>query len=106
MIIKNPWSGDDYNTDTFEKKNIMKFDSKKIDQEFKEYYSKNITTATHVFIHSETQIIERGMCSSSFFQLNTINGKPYTEMRSRDAQQEYIDDAIFVAVGTYNDVNK
>jgi UDP-glucose 4-epimerase len=83
----------------------MTLDTKKIDQEFKEYYYKNISTATHIFIYSESQSMERAITSSSMSMFNLINGKPYTEMRSRDAKQEYVKDAIFVAVGTYEDIN-
>lgn len=82
------------------------FKKKKIDQEFKEYYSKNISTATHIFIYSSSQVFaESAMVSSSTVVLPLINGKPYTEMRSRDAKQKYVKDAIFVAVGTYEDIN-
>ena len=82
----------------------MEFKKSFLEQEFKNYYNRTGSIATHVFVHS----VKQENVSNSFDldkPQTTVVGVVYSEMRSRDADLKFNwDDTNFVAVGTYNDV--
>ena len=83
----------------------MTIDANQYKKEFRDYYKKTGETATHIFTYSKEQK-ERVVYLISGKRNVFINEKEYTEMRSRDSENQSYNfkDTIFLAVGRYADV--
>ena len=83
---------------------MKQFDNEMINQAFKDYYTNNRVVATHIFIYSESQIMYDSHVRNESYVRN-IAGVLYTETRSRDhVNQNFTDDAMFLCVGTFDEI--
>lgn len=82
----------------------MRFKKLFLEKEFKNYYKRTGSVATHIFVHSIEQEEISKSCDLDKIQTR-VEGVVYSEMRGRDADLHFNwEDTSFVSVGRYEDV--